>query len=60
MKFKGKMKFNIVNFTKKASLYHQGMRINTLSGKDVSYMTQQGYQINNEGWIKGGENIIYK
>lgn len=28
---KGRVKFNIVNFTKNASLYHQGMKINILS-----------------------------
>ena len=31
----GKIRFNIVNFTKKASLYHQGMKIFTYSSKDV-------------------------
>lgn len=31
---KGRVKFNIVNFTKDASLYHQGMRINVFSQRD--------------------------
>lgn len=49
----GRMKFNIVNFTKNASLYHQGMRINVHSQRD-----QKGGA--NEGWVKGCENIVYK
>jgi hypothetical protein len=43
----GRYRFNIVNFTKNASLYHQGMRINVHSS-------------DKEGWSKGGENIVYK
>ncbi|CDW76600.1 UNKNOWN [Stylonychia lemnae] len=57
---KGRVKFNIVNFTKNASLYHQGMKINIHSQKDHDHRKQHGQQIINDGWIKGGENILYK
>lgn len=48
----GRYRFNIVNFTKNASLYHQGMRINVHS--------QLSPSSDNDGWSKGGENIVYK
>jgi cytosolic carboxypeptidase protein 2/3 len=58
-----RVKFNIVNFTKNASLYHQGMRINVFSQKDyeqrLAKITKKDV-IGNEGWTKGGENIVYK
>ena len=57
---KGKVKFNIVNFTKNASLYHQGMRINTFSKVDYELRKGKGEQVMNEGWTKDGENITYK
>lgn len=59
-KFKGKVKFNIVNFTKKAALYSQGMRLNIFSSKEVEKLKLQNMNITNEGWTKGGENINYK
>ena len=40
--------FNIVNFTKKESLYNQGMRV-AISESNNDYK-----------WVKGGENIQYK
>ena len=43
----GKVRFNIVNFTKKASLYLQGQRICVMIDKDGK-------------WFKGGENIQYR
>lgn len=66
---KGKYRFNIVNFTKNASLYHQGMRINVFSQRDQEARNtklNKGKQdaeraaVCNEGWTKGGENIVYK
>lgn len=38
---KGRVKFNIVNFTKNASLYHQGMRISIFSQKDFDHRLRQ-------------------
>lgn len=51
------MKFNIVNFTKNASLYHQGMRISVHSKRDNEKKTPS---LDNEGWVKGCEHINYK
>ena len=40
--FKGKVKFNIVNFTKRASLYGQGMKVNTYSTKENEKIKSNG------------------
>ncbi len=59
--FKQKVKFNIVNFTKNASLYHQGMRIAVYSEKEVALKRgKNNVELPNEGWVKGCENIVYK
>jgi len=44
-----KIKLNIVNMTKKHSLYLQGMQVNILSERKS---LAEGV-----GWVKGGENI---
>lgn len=51
---KGRLRFNIVNFTKNASLYHQGMRIAVHSANAAKGKGED------EAWTKGGENIVYK
>jgi len=35
------VKFTIVNFTKKASLYTQGMRVNILSQKEIETVKER-------------------
>jgi hypothetical protein len=52
------VKFNIVNFTKNASLYHQGMRISVHSKRDSEKKSPLDNV--NEGWVKGCEHINYK
>ena len=45
------MKFNIVNFVKRESLFSQGMRVSIFSKKrNDRYRT---------GWFKGGTNLKY-
>jgi hypothetical protein len=62
----GTVKFNFVNFTKRQSLYAQGMRINTKSMLDVANQKAKlpsgtpATTLKNEGWVKCGENIVYK
>ena len=62
----GTVKFNFVNFTKRQSLYAQGMRVNTKSMLDVAdHKAKQppatpATTLKNEGWVKCGDNIVYK
>ena len=77
MKKTGTIKFNIVNFTKKNSLYMHGMRVNVKSMLDfedkkakhieqetkvkgnTDYKFKEG-DLANYGWVKCGDNIVYK
>ena len=77
MKKTGTIKFNIVNFTKKNSLYMHGMRVNVKSMLDfedkkakhieqetkvkgnTDYKFKEG-DLPNYGWVKCGDNIVYK
>ena len=62
----GAVKFNFVNFTKRQSLYMQGMRVNVKSMLDVEVQKAKLPEgtpmtaLKNEGWVKSGENIVYK
>jgi hypothetical protein len=65
--YKPTVKFTIVNFTKKASLYTQGMRVNIWSKQENKHnpyqnnsqqaQFQKRQMEENEGWTKGGENF---
>lgn len=48
---KGTRRFNIVNFIKKTNFFNQGMLVSIFSAKKHHYM--------NEGWFKGGDNLIF-
>ena len=56
----GNFKFNILNFTKKNSLYSQGMRITILSNKKAELAAAGELPQVFETWHKGGENIKYE
>ena len=61
----GAVKFNIVNFTKRQSLYMHGMRVNVKSMLDVEERTQKlppeaEGKLPNDGWVKTGDKITYK
>lgn len=62
----GAVRFNFVNFTKRQSLYSQGMRVNARSMLDVAEQKAKlsagtpAIKLLNEGWVKCGENISYK
>ena len=61
----GTVKFNIVNFTKRQSLYMHGMRINVKSMLDIEERkaklpAEAGAKLSNDGWVKTGSNITYK
>ena len=61
----GTVKFNIVNFTKRQSLYMHGMRINVKSMLDIEERkaklpAESGAKLPNDGWVKTGSNITYK
>ena len=61
----GTVKFNIVNFTKRQSLYMHGMRVNVKSMLDIAERTEKlpseaGGKLPNDGWVKTGKNITYK
>ena len=61
----GPVKFNILNFTKRASLYESGMRICILNVADREKLIDQAeaegkiYDSDTIGWIRGGKNIKY-
>ena len=54
--FVGKVKFNIVNFTKKSSLFTQGQEIYVKSKKNL---LKHPNQKENDGWQRAGDNITY-
>lgn len=51
MKSRTKYKFNILNYSKKYSLYQEGMQ--------VCIYSQKNFEKNNEGWYRGGNKITY-
>lgn len=51
----GTVRFNIVNFTKKKSLYTQGMRVTVFSEQKANRTKDQLFK----GWHKAGSNIAY-
>lgn len=51
MKLHTKYKFNILNYSKKYSLYQEGMQ--------VCIYSQRNFDKNNEGWYRGGDKITY-
>lgn len=53
-------KFNILNFTKRGSLYEQGMRIAIYSEKKTGKALKGELPSFYKNWHKGGDNIIYK
>ena len=61
----GQVKFNILNFTKRASLYESGMRVCILNLQDREKAIDQAeasgkpYDKDTIGWIRGGKNIKY-
>jgi len=57
---KGTLRFNIVNFTKRSSLYTQGMRVAIYSTKKAKKAGKGELPKLYEGWHRGGENITYK
>jgi len=59
-KIAGKVKFNIVNFTKGDSLYKHGMRITIYSEKKAERANKGEVPKLYTQWHRGGENIIYK
>jgi hypothetical protein len=52
--------FNIVNFTKSASLYTHGMRVAVFSEKKAEKASRGELPSLYRSWHKGGENIAYK
>ena len=60
------VRFNVVNFTKRQSLYLHGMRVNVKSMMniaDAKAKLPEGAPVTdlpNEGWVKCGDNINYK
>ena len=62
----GTVRFNVVNFTKRQSLYLHGMRVNVKSMMDIAdakAKLPEGVPVTtlpNEGWVKCGDNINYK
>jgi len=62
----GTVKLNFVNFTKRQSLYNQGMRINVKSMLDIADQKTKLPKgspvtaLQNEGWVKCGDKITYK
>ena len=62
----GTVKFNIVNFTKRRSLYESGMKICYCNVTDKEFLIQQakdkGETFDEEmiGWRKGCKNIKYE
>ena len=61
----GKVKFNIVNFTKRQSLYMHGMRVNVksmteLEERKARLPEEAKGKLPNDGWLKQGTNIQYK
>lgn len=62
----GTVKFNILNFTKRRSLYESGMRVCILNVADRNKLIEQAelagkpYDRDIIGWYRGGENIKYQ
>lgn len=54
------VKFNIMNFTKRGSLYMQGMRVAIFSEKKAEKAKNGELPEFYKDWHKGGENISYK
>lgn len=57
---KGTVRFNIVNFTKRSSLYTQGMRVAIYSAKKAERAGKGELSKLYGGWHRGGDNIVYK
>ena len=56
----GTVRFNIVNFTKKNSLYTQGMRVAIFSEQKAEKANKGELPKYYANWFKGGDNISYK
>eukprot|EP00826_Nyctotherus_ovalis_P039912 TRINITY_DN3875_c0_g1_i1.p2 TRINITY_DN3875_c0_g1~~TRINITY_DN3875_c0_g1_i1.p2 ORF type:complete len:194 (+),score=48.48 TRINITY_DN3875_c0_g1_i1:73-654(+) len=57
---KGSVRFNVLNFTKRNSLYTQGMRIAIYSEKKAQRAALGELPKLYAGWHRGGENITYR
>ena len=61
----GPVKFNILNFTKRASLYESGMQVCILNIQDrdkaidIAEANGKPYDRDTVGWVRGGNNIKY-
>ncbi len=54
------VKFNILNFTKRGSLYEQGMRVTVMSERKRELAEKGALPELYKGWHRGGQNIVYK
>ena len=59
-KVQGTIKLNLVNFSKRNSLYTQGMRVAIFSTKKAKKANKGELPKLYSNWHKGGENIVYK
>lgn len=57
---KGRVRFSVLNFTKRCSLYTQGMRIAVYSEKKAERAALGELPKLYAGWHRGGENIVYR
>ncbi len=53
-------KFNILNFTKRDSLYEQGMRVAVFSERKAQLAAEGELPVLYRGWHRGGDNIVYR
>lgn len=56
----GTVKLNIMNFTKRESLYAQGMRIAVFSEKKAEKASKGELSGFYKSWHRGGDSITYK